>query len=93
MATVENKQVLLKRYVEGFPTESDMEMKVGKIELKAPKGSGAFLVKNLYLSCDPYMRGRMRDFHDSYIPPFIPSQVFSSTQIFFKNFLVINLLL
>lgn len=74
MATVENKQVLLKRYVEGFPTESDMEMKVGKIELKAPKGSGAFLVKNLYLSCDPYMRGRMRDFHDSYIPPFIPSQ-------------------
>ncbi|XVF41396.1 hypothetical protein PTKIN_Ptkin01aG0276800 [Pterospermum kingtungense] len=74
MATVENKQVVLKRYMEGVPKETDMEMKVGKIELKAPKGSGGILVKNLYLSCDPYMRGRMRDFHGSYIPPFVLSQ-------------------
>lgn len=74
MATVENKQVVLKRYIEGVPKETDMEMKIGKIELKAPKGSGAFLVKNLYLSCDPYMRGRMRNFHGSYIHPFIPAQ-------------------
>ncbi|XP_022742892.1 2-alkenal reductase (NADP(+)-dependent) [Durio zibethinus] len=74
MATAENKQVVLKRYVEGAPKVTDMEMKIGKIELKAPKGSGAFLVKNLYLSCDPYMRGRMRNFHGSYIPPFLPAQ-------------------
>ncbi|MBA0601990.1 hypothetical protein Gorai_002189, partial [Gossypium raimondii] len=74
MATVENRQVVLERYIEGVPKVTDMAMKIGKIELKAPKGSGAFLVKNLYLSCDPYMRGRMRDFHGSYIPPFVPSQ-------------------
>ncbi|XWS65256.1 hypothetical protein CRYUN_Cryun05aG0077200 [Craigia yunnanensis] len=74
MATAENKQVVLKRYIEGVPKEADMEMKIGKIKLKAPKGSGAFLVKNLYLSCDPYMRGRMRNFHGSYIPPFLLSQ-------------------
>ncbi|KAE8664758.1 NADP-dependent alkenal double bond reductase P1 [Hibiscus syriacus] len=74
MVTAENKQVVLERYIEGAPKETDMAMKMGKIELKAPKGSGGILVKNLYLSCDPYMRGRMRDFHGSYIPPFVLSQ-------------------
>ncbi|KAK9292582.1 hypothetical protein L1049_020556 [Liquidambar formosana] len=70
---VENKQIILKRYVDGIPKETDMELRLGsKIKLKTPKGSGAFLVKNLYLSCDPYMRGRMRNFHGSYIPPFVP---------------------
>ena len=73
---VENKQVIFNGYIDGIPQETDMEFKVSKIELKAPpQGSGAILVKNLYLSCDPYMRGRMRDFHGSYIPPFVPGQV------------------
>lgn len=75
MAEVDNKQVLFKGYIERTPEETDMEIKVSKIKLEAPKGSGAFLVKNLYLSCDPYMRGRMRDVHDSYIPAFVPGQV------------------
>lgn len=72
----ENKQVIFRGFIEGTPKETDLQVVVGKkIELKAPpKGSGAFLVKNLYLSCDPYMRGRMRDFHDSYLPPFLPGQ-------------------
>ncbi|GKV29036.1 hypothetical protein SLEP1_g38009 [Rubroshorea leprosula] len=74
MEQVENKQVILKRYAVEAPKETDMEIKIGKVKLKAPKGSGAFLVKNLYLSCDPYMRGRMRDFHGSYISPFVPGQ-------------------
>ncbi|KAG6402342.1 hypothetical protein SASPL_139220 [Salvia splendens] len=73
---VGNKQILFKGYIEGVPKESDMEFKLGNgMKLEAPKGSGAFLVKNLYLSCDPYMRGRMRDFHGSYIPPFVPGSV------------------
>lgn len=76
VAEVENKQVILKGLVDGIPKETDMELQIGKIKLKSPNGSGAFLVKNLYLSCDPYMRGRMRDFHGSYIPPFVPGQVF-----------------
>ncbi|CAN6714575.1 unnamed protein product [Malus baccata var. baccata] len=72
---VENKQVIFKGFVEGTPKETDLQVVVGATtELKPPKGSGAFLVKNLYLSCDPYMRGRMRDFRDSYIPPFVPGQ-------------------
>ncbi|EOA35369.1 hypothetical protein CARUB_v10020562mg [Capsella rubella] len=73
--TVQNKKVILKKYVDGIPTEADMGVKLGEtIELKAPKGSSCFLVKNLYLSCDPYMRGRMRDFHGSYLPPFVLGQ-------------------
>ncbi|KAL6146978.1 hypothetical protein ACLB2K_057653 [Fragaria x ananassa] len=71
----ENKQVIFKGFIEGTPKETDLQVMPGiSIKLKAPKGSGAFLVKNLYLSCDPYMRGRMRDFRDSYIPPFVPGQ-------------------
>lgn len=59
---VRNKQVVLKDYVSGFPKESDMEViTTGTIRLKVPEGSdGGVLVKNLYLSCDPYMRGRMK---------------------------------
>lgn len=72
---VENKQVLFKGYVDDVPKESDMEFNLSKVELKPPpQGSSDILVKNLYLSCDPYMRGRMRDFHGSYIPPFTPGQ-------------------
>ncbi|GAB4858918.1 hypothetical protein Ancab_010391 [Ancistrocladus abbreviatus] len=56
---ISNKQIVLKDYVNGFPKESDMELKVTKMHLKLPEGSNAVLVKNLYLSCDPYMRNRM----------------------------------
>ncbi|KAM7507717.1 hypothetical protein LguiA_018170 [Lonicera macranthoides] len=71
-----NKQVIFKNYIEGAPKETDMELKLGKnMKMEAPEGSGALVVKNLYLSCDPYMRGRMRDFLDSYIPPFVPGSV------------------
>lgn len=72
---VENKQVILKGYIDRAPLESDMELKVGnKIKLKVLKGSNSVLLKNLYLSCDPYMRGRMRQFYGSYIPPFVPGK-------------------
>nr|QCX36391.1 RDCT42 [Piper methysticum] len=72
MAEVPNKQIIFKSFIVGAPKVSDMELKVGSIKLQVPKGSGAVLVKNLYLSCDPYMRGRMREYYGSYIPPFVP---------------------
>ena len=34
-----------------------------------PPGEGQMLVENLYMTVDPYMRGRMRD-AKSYVPPF-----------------------
>ncbi|KAF8388647.1 hypothetical protein HHK36_027324 [Tetracentron sinense] len=75
MEEAQNKQIIFRDYIEGAPKETDMELKAGTVKLKVPKGSGALLVKNLYLSCDPYMRGRMRDYHGSYIPPFVPGSV------------------
>ncbi|KAM3750060.1 hypothetical protein ACB098_04G008900 [Castanea mollissima] len=73
---VSNKQVILKDYVSGFPKESDMYLNAsGTIKLKVPEGSNAILVKNLYLSCDPYMRPRMRQpipGNETYVQPFKP---------------------
>ncbi|KAL6226065.1 hypothetical protein ACLB2K_000030 [Fragaria x ananassa] len=72
---VSNKQVIFKDYVTGFPKESDMELRTSTAKLKLPQGSTGLVVKNLYLSCDPYMRGRMTK-HDrpSYVQSFNPGQ-------------------
>ncbi|GLU17895.1 hypothetical protein SLE2022_342430 [Rubroshorea leprosula] len=59
-ALVGNKQVIFKDFVSGFPKESDMFVTTGTVKLKLPEGSRAVLVKNLYLSCDPYMRNLMK---------------------------------
>ena len=59
MAEVRNKQVILRDYVSGFPQESDMNVVEITIQLKVPEGSNEVLLKNLYLSCDPYMRSLM----------------------------------
>ncbi|KAK9921786.1 hypothetical protein M0R45_030282 [Rubus argutus] len=59
-----NKQVILRAYVTGFPKESDMQLiTTSTITLKLPQGSAGVLVKNLYLSCDPYIRTRMTKQH------------------------------
>ncbi|ONK72352.1 uncharacterized protein A4U43_C04F18530 [Asparagus officinalis] len=72
---IANKQIILKNFITGTPKESDMELREGKIGIRVPAGSGVVLVKNLYLSCDPYLRGRMRENYNSYIPPFQPNSV------------------
>jgi len=51
---------------EGLPTGDNFELK----EIALPQlGEGMIRVRNLWLSVDPYMRGRMRDVK-SYVPPF-----------------------
>ncbi|GMJ01648.1 hypothetical protein like AT5G16990 [Hibiscus trionum] len=70
--SVRNKQVVLKNHVDaGLPKESDMEIKESSIRLKVPEGTkDAILVKNLYLSCDPYMRNRLKKLQGSYVASF-----------------------
>nr|GLL47798.1 2-alkenal reductase (NADP(+)-dependent)-like [Ipomoea trifida] len=75
MEEVSNKQIVLKDYVAGYPKESDMEIRTTTLKLKVPQGSNVVLVKNLYLSCDPYMRGRMSKPHGSYVDSFTPGSV------------------
>lgn len=94
MADVEvsNKQVLLRDYVSGFPKESAMYVTSSTLKLKLPQASKGLLVKNLYLSCDPYMRNRMKKLliPGSYADSFKPHSVsndstHSSTLHLFDN--------
>lgn len=72
-----NKKIVLKSYVTGSPKETDMEVATGTAPLKLPEGAaaGSILVKNLYLSCDPYMRGRMSR-PCSFMDEFVLGEVF-----------------
>ena len=56
--TPKNQQILLRRRPVGAATEQDFEL----VDAVVPEPSdGQFLVRSLYLSLDPYMRGRMSD--------------------------------
>lgn len=60
------KTILFKKRPAGKPSISDFEL----IQEEVPKPSeGEVLLKALYISVDPYLRGRMRD-EKSYIEPF-----------------------
>ncbi|KAK4343884.1 hypothetical protein RND71_036978 [Anisodus tanguticus] len=74
-AEVSNKQVILKHYVSGYPKESDMKFKNNTIKLNDPEGSNAVVLKNLYLSCDPYMRGRMKKIEVVILSPSLLARV------------------
>jgi NADPH-dependent curcumin reductase CurA len=56
----------LKSRPSGTPTPENFELK--EFELP-PLGDGQVRIRNLWLSVDPYMRGRMNDVK-SYVPPF-----------------------
>jgi len=77
MSEVRNKQVVLKNHVVGFPKESDMNIVEGTMKLKVPEGSSDLLLKNLYLSCDPYMRLLMTkdDDYAKRVGPYTPHSV------------------
>lgn len=52
-----NREVVLKRRPTGIPQESDFEMVDRELR---PPGPGQVLVRNLFVSVDPYQRNRMR---------------------------------
>ncbi|KAK8703487.1 hypothetical protein V6N13_047146 [Hibiscus sabdariffa] len=59
-AVLSNKQVILKQYIYGFPKESDMDITCNEnVKLKVAAGSKDIIVKNLYLSYDPYSYMRL----------------------------------
>ena len=64
MTTV--KEIRLKSRPVGLPTPDNFELATA--ELRDP-GPGEVQVKNLWMTVDPYMRGRMNDVK-SYAPPF-----------------------
>src|SRR5215472_16917447 len=60
------REIRLKSRPTGLPTHENFE--VASVDLPAP-GPGEAQVKNLWMTVDPYMRGRMNDVK-SYTPPF-----------------------
>jgi NADPH-dependent curcumin reductase CurA len=66
MATGVNREVRLAARPNGFPEDSDFD--VAETPIPEP-GDGEVLVRNVYMSVDPYMRSRMND-TKSYIPSF-----------------------
>lgn len=66
-----NNQIVLASRPEGWVTQDNFKQVEGKIP---DIGKGEILVRNLYLSVDPYMRARMND-AKSYVPPFQIDQV------------------
>jgi NADPH-dependent curcumin reductase CurA len=66
MANQKNREIRLKSRPVGMPTPSNFEL--AETEVPTP-ASGQVLVRNIYMSVDPYMRGRMVD-RQSYVPPF-----------------------
>ena len=69
-----SKTILLKNRPAGKPAKSDFEFL--KEEDPKPR-EGELLLKSLYISVDPYLRGRMRN-EKSYIPPFELNQPMES---------------
>ncbi|MFW7379028.1 MAG: NADP-dependent oxidoreductase [Oligoflexus sp.] len=62
-----SREVQLKRYPQGLPQADDFEL-VEK-EISDSLQDGTALIRNLYMSVDPYMRGRMSG-KKTYIDPF-----------------------
>ena len=54
----QSREIRLKRRPLGLPAADDFELAAVTL---APPGPGEVAVKNLYMSVDPYMRGRMYD--------------------------------
>src|SRR6266481_9941617 len=66
MSKITSREVRLASRAKGLPTADNFSL--AQVELK-PLQNEQVLVRNLYMSIDPYMRGRMSD-RKSYVPPF-----------------------
>jgi NADPH-dependent curcumin reductase CurA len=66
MSKIESREIRLASRPSGIPTAANFAR--AQIELK-PLQRQQVLVRNLFMSVDPYMRGRMND-RKSYVPPF-----------------------
>jgi len=66
MRNLKGGEIRLKSRPVGMPTEDNFDYAEGPV---AEPKDGEVLVRNVWMSVDPYMRGRMVD-RESYVPPF-----------------------
>ncbi|KAH7546398.1 hypothetical protein FEM48_Zijuj01G0196500 [Ziziphus jujuba var. spinosa] len=63
---VTNNYITIKCQIDGKPHESDLEIKASHLSLSVKAGSNDIIVKNLYISVDPYQINRMKIFSSSH---------------------------
>lgn len=66
MPTITSREIRLASRPTGLPTAANFSLVTTEVP---PLQQGEVLVRNLFLSVDPYMRGRMNE-GKSYVPPF-----------------------
>ncbi|MFM9865590.1 MAG: NADP-dependent oxidoreductase, partial [Micropepsaceae bacterium] len=66
MRNLKGHEIVLKSRPDGMPTADNFEYVEAPV---AEPKDGEVLVRNIWMSVDPYMRGRMID-RASYVPPF-----------------------
>lgn len=64
---MKNREVRLKSYPVGVPVRDNFEIVEAETPPLAP---GQMLIRNIWMSVDPYMRGRMNPGRAGYLPPF-----------------------
>ncbi len=65
-----SREIRLASRPKGEPTDANFTLATAQV---GPPGEGQVLVKNAFVSVEPYMRGRMNDVK-SYVPPFVVGQ-------------------
>jgi NADPH-dependent curcumin reductase CurA len=74
---MQNKEIRFASRPTGMPTPGNFQI----VDADVPQpNEGEVLVRTLYISVDPYLRGRMREAR-SYVPPFVVGQVIESGAI------------
>jgi NADPH-dependent curcumin reductase CurA len=74
---MENKRIVMASYPEGWVTPENFRLETAPVP---QPGEGQVLVKNLWLSLDPYMRGRMSQ-QKSYVKGVEPGQVMTGQTV------------
>ena len=72
-----SREVRLAKRPAGTPTADIFE--IAAVEMREP-AEGEVLVENLFMSVDPYMRGRMEE-RKSYVPPFNIGEVLNGSAV------------
>ncbi|KAJ6331830.1 hypothetical protein OIU76_010255 [Salix suchowensis] len=62
---VNNRYITITNHIQGSAKESDFELKVVPLRLSVEPGSSAVILKNLWVSIDPYQLNRMKRYSSS----------------------------
>ncbi|XP_054820170.1 2-alkenal reductase (NADP(+)-dependent)-like [Prosopis cineraria] len=83
---VSNRFAVIKNHIEDAPQESHFELKTESLSLSLMAGSDDIVVKNLYISIDPYQINRMKSHSSSqksinFAAPITPNQAIDGIAI------------